>query len=54
MIVPRHFGLVSFADTFAPTKISTKNGWCPLEIAKFSEGLYDAPHGPVIGGPRIS
>ena len=34
------------------TEISTRNGWWPLEMAKFSEGLYDAPQGPVIGGPE--
>ena len=33
------------------TAISTKNGWWPLEMAKFSEGRYEAPQGPVIGGP---
>ena len=49
-IVPMQndMGLLSWYST----EISTTNGWCPLEIAKFSEGLYDAPQGPVIGGPE--
>ena len=51
IIVPRHFGLVSLTSVLGSTNISTKKGWCPLEMAKFSDGRYDAPHGPLIGGP---
>ena len=51
MIVPRHLGLRVWTFPSEATAISTKKGWCPLEMAKFSEGRYEAPQGPVIGGP---
>ena len=39
-IVPKHLAWLSLlSKPLAATKISTTKGWCPLEMAKFSEGL---------------